>query len=121
LCRFAKGTSTVQGQASVEKVFNEYHPIGKKMLMITASRMTASVLAIHNNDILQHQAADRWVPAMIKHMMHPEAWFRNDRFFGVSQDLITTTTDTLSALSEANGGKRITVLLDDWTSNPDKR
>jgi hypothetical protein len=141
LCRFAKGTSTVQGQASVEKVFNEYHPIGKKMLMITASLMTASVLAIHNKarnekgmaslplvsmggfarDILQHQAAERWVPAMIKHMMHPEAWFRNDRFFGVSQDLITTTTDTLSALSEANGGKRITVLLDDWTSNPDKR
>jgi hypothetical protein len=46
--RFTKGTSTDQGQASVERVFNEYHPIGKEMLMITASRMTATVLAIHN-------------------------------------------------------------------------
>ena len=32
----------------MERVFNEYHPIGQQMLMQTASRMAASVLAIHN-------------------------------------------------------------------------
>ncbi len=131
----------MQGQASVERVFNEYHPIGQQMLMQTASRMAASVLAIHNKargekglgalplvsmggfarDILKHQAGQSWIPEVIKHMMHPEAWFRDDRFYGVSEGLITTTTETLSALSKANGGKRITVLFDDWTKNPDKR
>ncbi len=48
LRRFPTITSTVQVQSSVERVFNEYHPIGQQMLMQTASRMAASVLAIHN-------------------------------------------------------------------------
>ena len=141
LRRFPTGTSTVQGQASVERVFNEYHPIGQQMLMQTASRMAASVLAIHNKarrendlaalplvsmggfarDILKHQGGQSWIPAMIKHMMHAEAFFRDDRIYGVSEGLITATTETLSALSEAHGGKRITVIFDDWIKNPDKR
>jgi hypothetical protein len=125
----------------VERVFNEYHPIGQQMLMQTASRMAASVLAIHNKarrendlaalplvsmggfarDILKHQGGQSWIPAMIKHMMHAEAFFRDDRIYGVSEGLITATTETLSALSEAHGGKRITVIFDDWIKNPDKR
>jgi hypothetical protein len=32
-------------------------------------------------DVLQYQAGKTWIPAKIKHMMHPEAWFRTDRIY----------------------------------------